>query len=95
MDLIDKYPDKSSHTASRLVDKEAVIIIPEDNRVKVLNEVGSRIWGLLDGRRNIRQIATVISDEFEVDYDKALEDVVEFIDELCQRKMVVLKENQK
>jgi len=95
MDLIDKYPDKSSHTASRLVDKEAVIIIPKDNEVRVLNEVGSRIWKLFDGSRNIRQIATVISDEFEVGYDKTLEDVVEFIDELCQRKMVVLKENQK
>lgn len=95
MDLIGKYPDKSLHTASRLIDKEAVVIIPKDNEVKVLNEVGSRIWELLDGSRNIRQIATVISDEFEVGYDKTLSDIVKFVDELCRKKMAILSENAK
>ncbi|MCK5139364.1 MAG: PqqD family protein [Thermodesulfovibrionia bacterium] len=95
MELKDKYPDKSPLTASRLMDGEAVVIMPQDNEVKILNEAGSRIWELLDGRQDISQISRVISDEFEVSCDKALEDIIGFIDELYQKKMVVLLDRPK
>ncbi len=95
MDLKGKYIDKSPETASRLMDGEAVIIIPQDNEVKILNEVGSRIWELLDGSHDIKQISDVISDEFEVSHDKALKDIMEFINELYQEKMVILLEEPK
>ena len=95
MDLKGKYIDKSPWTASRLMDGEAVIIIPQDNEVKILNEVGSRIWEILDGSCDIKQISDMISDEFEVSRDKALKDIMEFINELYQKKMVVLLEEPK
>ena len=95
MELKDKYPDKSPLTASRLMDGEAVVIMPQDNEVKILNEAGSRIWELLDGRQDISQISRVISDEFGVSCDKALEDIIGFIDELYQKKMVVLLDRPK
>jgi hypothetical protein len=90
MSLHNQYPLKSSQTASRIIEGEAVIITPQNNEVKVLNEVGSRIWDLLDGRLDMKEVSSVISDEFEVSFDQALEDTTEFIDELLQRKMVLL-----
>jgi hypothetical protein len=95
MDLKGKYPDKSPMTASRIMDGEAVIIMPQDNEVKILNEVGSRIWDVLDGSQDIDQIISVISDEFDVTRDKALQDITEFIRELYQKNMVVLLDRPK
>ena len=90
MSLQNRYPLKSPLVASRLIDGEAVIIIPQDNEVKVLNEVGSRIWELLDGQRDMINLSALIAGEFDVSPDQALEDITEFIADLWGRKMVVL-----
>jgi hypothetical protein len=47
------------------------------------NEVGSAIFRLLDGARDGRAIARELSEEFEVDEEKARDDVVEFLRVLC------------
>ncbi len=95
MSLHSTYALKSPETASRVIDGEAVIITPQNNEVKVLNEVGSRIWELLDGRQNIRAVSSVISDEFDVSEDQAMEDTEEFINELSNRQMVLLHNSPK
>jgi hypothetical protein len=81
-------PDKSSKTASRVIDGEAVIVIPEKGLVNILNPVGSRIWELLDGKNNLQDITRVISQEFEVADAAAHQDVEEFIQELSQKGLV-------
>lgn len=88
---LDLIPNKSPQTASRIIDNEAVIIVPEYSEVKVLNEVGSRIWELLDGNKDIQTIAYIISDEFEAPLDKIIEDVKDFIEELSKKKIAELK----
>jgi hypothetical protein len=93
MSLHNQYPLKSPQTASRVIDGEAVIITPQNNEVKVLNEVGSRIWDLLDGNLDMKEVSSVISDEFEVSFDQALEDTTEFIDDLHRQKMVLLHDS--
>jgi hypothetical protein len=56
MDISVKWPKRSEDTASRVVDGEAVIVIPQKGVVTVLNETGSGIWQLLDGRNSIEDI---------------------------------------
>jgi len=43
------------------------------------NEIGSHIFRLLDGRRDAREIARLVSREYEVDEDRARADVIEFL----------------
>ena len=90
MNLLDKRAVKHPRTASRVIGGEAVIVIAEENLVKVLNEVGSRIWELTDGTRTVREIAEVIYTEYEIDKDQAEQDVVEFVEELEKSNMVTL-----
>lgn len=90
MNLNDKYLDKSPQTASRIIDGEAVIIIPQEDNVKVLNGVGSRIWELLNGTRDVKQISSEISNEFDISHDEAFKDITEFVNELYQKNMVVV-----
>ena len=92
MSLLDKRPAKHPRTASRVIDGEAVIVIPEGNIVKVLNDVGSRIWELADGTRTVDEITQIIYDEYEVDRDQAKKDVIEFVEELINSEMMTLEE---
>jgi hypothetical protein len=73
------YPTRSPDAIGQIIDDEAVIVLPGKGKVKVLNDVGARIWSLVDGIRNINQIASVISQEYDVDKSQADIDTLEFI----------------
>jgi hypothetical protein len=83
-----RIPIKSPSTAHQIFDGEAVIIVPSEQMVNVLNPVGSRIWDLADGKKSIRQIAEILADEFEVSYETALKDAIEFTGDLAEKKMM-------
>ncbi|MFQ6079638.1 MAG: PqqD family protein [Thermodesulfobacteriota bacterium] len=83
-----KIPIKSPSTASQTIDDEAVIIVPSEQMVNVLNPVGSRIWDLTDGRKCIAEIAEILSHEFDVSYETALKDAIEFTVDLAEKKVM-------
>jgi hypothetical protein len=47
--------------------------------VYTLNEVGSLIWQLLDGRRSVQSIAGAVCAEFDVTMEQAVRDVDELL----------------
>jgi hypothetical protein len=75
-------------TASRVFNGEAVIISPAENVVRMLNPVGSRIWELCDGSHTLDQIATVLTQEFDVDEAHARQSVDVFVTELAAKDLV-------
>ena len=83
-----KIPIKSPSTASQIIDDEAVIIVPSEQMVNVLNPVGSRIWDLADGRKCIAEIAEILTHEFAVPYETALKDAIEFTVDLTKEKVM-------
>jgi len=64
------------------------IIVPIRNRVGdldsifTLNEVGTMIWQLIDGRTSTRQIAEAIHRAYDVEQDEATRDIVGFLESL-------------
>jgi len=87
--MIDKTFRKSTDVAHRMVDNEAVIVIPDKGLVRVLNETGARIWELLDGVNKVEDIVNIIADEFDTSETQAKKDVVDFISELETKGMVI------
>lgn len=85
---LDAKPNKHPRTASRLVDGQAVVVLPEESVVKVLNPVGSRVWELADGTRTVREIAQTIYQEYDVDREQAEKEVVEFVAEMTQAELM-------
>jgi hypothetical protein len=83
-----KIPIKSPSTASQIIDGEAVVIVPSEQMVNVLNPVGSRIWDLTDGKRSIAEIAEILTQEFDVSYETAIRDAIEFTGDLAEKKMM-------
>ena len=53
------------------------------------NDLGSEIFRLLDGARDGREIARLVSEEFDVDVPRARVDVVQFLGALLAAGLVV------
>ncbi len=85
---LDSYPVPNAGVVGRIVDGEAVLVLSEQGQVKVLNEVGARIWTLADGTRTLRDIVAAICAEYDVDLDQAEADVCDFVVELAEREVV-------
>jgi len=63
---------------------------PEHLRIP-LDEQGTRIWELCDGRHNIIQIAQIMYSEFKEDIEPVLPRVVKFLELLLKRNFIRLK----
>lgn len=75
-------PRRISEIHSQTIDGKEVLMVPLEGSVRVLNAVGTRIWSLIDGRRNAGEIAEVIAHDFDVDIATARADTVAFLREL-------------
>lgn len=86
-----RIPVKSEKIASRIIDSEAIIVLLEKQQTIILNEVGSYIWEIIDGKRNISELTQIISSEFDITYEEALNDIVEFIEDMTKRGAILIK----
>jgi hypothetical protein len=92
---LDVYPAPAPGVLGRVVDAEAVLVLPARGEVKVLNEVGARIWELADGTRSVREIVQSIRDEYEVDQESAEADTLEFLNDLHGKEAISLADQPK
>ena len=72
---------------SRAFDHEVAIILPTASAVRVLNEVGARIWELADGR-TLAQILEVLLNEYDIDRIQLRVDAEAFLSELQGRGLL-------
>jgi|OpeIllAssembly_1097287.scaffolds.fasta_scaffold2821185_1 hypothetical protein len=70
---------------------EGLLIYPEQGQIKVVNNIGARIWTLLDGQTSIQEIAIKITDEYQVDLSDAEADTLEFLINLFDRNLIKLR----
>lgn len=72
---------------------EAVLVLPSRGRINVLNEIGARIWSLADGTRTVKEVATAICAEYDIDQATAEKDTLEFLEMLFDRGVIRITEN--
>ncbi len=82
---VKQHPD----IASRTIDGQEVVVVPETRKLQILNEVATRVWALCDGR-SVEEIAAIIVDEYDVQEDEARADVLELVTDMLERGMVEL-----
>jgi hypothetical protein len=88
MITLDMKPIPNPAVVDRIVDHEAVLVLPAKGQVKVLNEVGARIWSFLDGTRTVRDIITMIQTEYAVSAQDARDDTLTFLGQLADREII-------
>jgi hypothetical protein len=90
---LNMYPILRDGIVGRVIADEAVIVLPEQGQVKVLNEVGARVWELVNGQRTIGDIINIICQEYDVLPDQADVDIVEFFYQLEQKNIILFSPN--
>ncbi len=84
-----KVYSKSPDVVFRKIADEFVLVPIRKNAadlesIYALNEVGGRIWELIDGHRTTVEIHKTIADEFDVTPDEAEEDLQNFVKSLAE-----------
>ena len=85
----------SSDVVSREIDG-SLIIVPlasgvgdmEDDLFS-MNESGTEIWNMLDGKRTLQEIVDVLARQYQAGPEEIAQDVAGIVTELLKRKMLV------
>ena len=88
MNLQKKYT-KDPNIVFRKIVNECILVpvkqkADELDSIFTLNNVGSRIWDLIDGDKSITDIREILISEYEVTTEEAESDLKEFIEKLEQ-----------
>ena len=86
------YLTQSPRTAWRVYDGEAVILWPDDSTLNTLNEVGTLIWELADGKSPMSAIVARICEEFDIEPAQAERDAMAFVAKLRVRGLLTVSE---
>ena len=84
---------KIEDIAWRKIDDDAILIDMDEEEVTHFNEVAAQIWTSLDGKTSVTGIIEQIQRLFDVDLEKAKNDVFAFLKTLLQREMVKIQED--
>lgn len=85
----ESVPNLNPEIVWRILDDGAVIVTPRAGNVRVLNQVGTAIWKLIDGNNSVADIESQLIHTFDVPVDRARNDLQAFIKELEKRDMIV------
>lgn len=87
MDILTKCFIKKTDFVTREVAGETIIVpirgnVGDLNSIYTLNEVGTKIWELIDGKGSVEQIVEAICDAYEVTPEEAEKDTIDFLNTL-------------
>jgi hypothetical protein len=88
---LNMIPLPNPEVVGRMIDNEAVLVLPGKGMIKVLNEVGGRIWTLIDGKQSVEAIAAKIHGEFKVSQSEAESDTLAFIQQLWDKEIITVE----
>ena len=73
---------------SRLVGEETILMDLSTGIYFGLDGVGKRIWETVAEGSNLEEVSAAIAAEYDVDDDRAKDDVVDFVGELLERGLL-------
>lgn len=93
MDQLERTFSKSSELTTRAIAGETLIVpltgrVGDLDSIYTLNEVGTRIWQMINGQAKISQIVEAVSREYEVSREEAERDVLELINSLAEAGLI-------
>ena len=84
MDFLEQRYRKDESVVSRKIADEVILVPIRKNvgdleSIYTLDEVGARIWELIDGIRNLADIKEILLSEFDVAEERLISDMENFI----------------
>ncbi len=91
--MMNEYPMRNNATAYRIIDGVAMVVGAQESKLLTLNDVGTFIWEQADGKQTFSEIVDKLCQHFDVDYPRAMQDVVVFVKELQSKGLLVLSDH--
>jgi len=84
---------KSENVVMRRIVEQTILVpvtanVAELNSIYMLNELGTRVWELIDHENSLEGIVETITGEYEVGPDEATSSVLEFLNSLSDAKLI-------
>ncbi len=84
---------KNSNMVTRVIQDETILLpiyktSKEINCIYTLNKVGSRLWGLIDGKRTVGEIKKPLLKEFDATSQEIDTEMDKFLKELKEIKAI-------
>jgi len=73
---------------SSSLDDETVMMSVNSGKYYGLDEIGSRIWELIEEPRSVSDLCDILFGEFEVDRKQCEKDVLDFLNELAKKNLL-------
>jgi methyltransferase-like protein len=87
MDL-NRVPLRNKSVVYQIVNDEAVLVLPAEGKVKVLNKVGAFIWQQVDNQKTVKEIVDLVVEGFDVSHERAASDTLRFLEELVSKAVI-------
>jgi hypothetical protein len=87
MDILARVYTKSDSIVFRKIGDEFILVpirpnVGDLDSIYTLNETAARIWELIDGKRNLREIKNMMVEEFDVPAAEAEKDLMDHLQQL-------------
>jgi hypothetical protein len=79
---------QSNDQVSAKIDEEAVMMSIEQGKYYGLDEIGTRIWKLLEQPQSVSEILKTLMKEYEVDNETCEKDVLNLLNGLFKEKLI-------
>ena len=77
----------------REVNGELCVIELESGEYHILNDIAREIWEALEAKKNIDEIAALITDHFVIGIEEARKDITDFLNRLVQIGLISTNAN--
>lgn len=94
MSKLSSVPSHSPSIVTRKTGNEYILVpvtnnIADMDSVYTLNDSGAFIWECIDGKRDIEEIIGKLTDEYDIDRETAINDVIGFMDRMKQYLIIM------
>jgi len=76
----------------RQLGEETIFLSPQGDEIHSLDPVGTYIFQLMDGQLDLARVLDCLCDEYDVEPEQARTDLLEFVRELVERKLLLVEE---
>lgn len=96
MGMLNRYFIKERDLVTRNIAGETIVVPVRSNvgdldSIYTLNEIGSIIWRLLDGKNSVSQIIDAVCNAYEVTPEEAEKDTLDFLNSLKDAGLIHCK----
>jgi len=83
------FPKRNPRCVYRIIEDMCLIVDVDRLTFHTLNEVGSIVWELCNGRNSISKIINYISNNFNANINEIAKDCVEYIGDLEKKNLLL------